>query len=64
MLVSKARVHPERLRGCFTARMGELNADQGALGMREVDDALERFDLTVLPQSLEIGLLRLCRGGT
>lgn len=44
--------------------MGELNADQGALGMREVDDALERFDLTVLPQSLEIGLLRLCRGGT
>lgn len=63
VLLGDPSIGPERLgrvqmderseSGRFSACMGELDADGCSLRVRELDDSLERGDLTVLPQSLK-----------
>ncbi len=45
-------VHPWRVCRGLPTSVCELYADEGALRMREVHDALERLDLAVSPESL------------
>ena len=43
---------PWRICGRLPPRMGELHANNGAVGMREVNNSLQRRDLAVRPESL------------
>lgn len=52
--VGRIGVQPRRKRGGLPACVPQLHADQSSVCMSKLDDALERGDLAVCPESLYI----------
>jgi hypothetical protein len=52
---SRAVLHPRAQSTRFSTRVAELDSNRNTLGVNEVDDALERSDLGVLPESRIFG---------